>query len=87
MGDKYCFIVEEYTYTDEDCEAKDIIRKPGLSLVQALDELAKYVASHPDCYATIDGFLSEHDEESIMGVSGFNEKWSAFIAYAKEDEE
>ena len=85
MEKNYCFIVAEYTYTDDDVEGKDIIRKPGLTLVQALDELAKYVASHPDCYATADGFLSEHDDESIMGVSGFNEKWSAFIALNEEE--
>lgn len=80
MNNNYCFTVTQYTYTDEDVTGKDIIRKEHLSLPQALMELATYCTEHPDCYATTDGFLSEYDDESIYGVSGFNEQWSAQIS-------
>ena len=86
MDNHYCFTVTQYTYTDEYIVGADIVRKPNLSLQQALSELTQYVTEHPDCYATNDCILSEHKDKSIFGVLGNHEEWSAQISYNdKED--
>ena len=84
MNGNYCFTVTQYTYTDDDVIGKDIVRKEHLSLPQALTELTEYCMNHPNCYATNDGFLSEHDDDPIFGLSDINQQWSAQISEIEE---